>query len=54
MKPIFLITYVLVSLSYAQNPAYDPENPSGKLFEYAEYVQIDEDKSFSIDDILIN
>ena len=51
MKPILLITYLLALFSYAQKPAFDPENPSGKLFEYAEYVQIDEGKSFSIDDI---
>lgn len=51
MKPILLITCVLALFSYAQKPAFDPENPSGKLFEYAEYVQVDEGKSFSIDDI---
>jgi signal transduction histidine kinase/CheY-like chemotaxis protein len=51
MKPFLLITYILALFSYAQKPAFDPENPSRKFFEYAEYAQID-NKDFSLEDII--
>ncbi len=52
MKSFLLLIYLLVSFSYAQKPAYNPENSSGKLFEYAEYLQVEDDRSYSIDDII--
>jgi len=51
MKPFLLITYILALFSYAQKPAFNPENPSRKFFEYAEYAQI-HTKDFSIEDII--
>ncbi|MEP5255955.1 MAG: 7TM diverse intracellular signaling domain-containing protein [Winogradskyella arenosi] len=53
MKPILLIIYFLACSLHAQKPAFNPDTSSGKLFQYAEYVNT-EQQLFTIEGVLDN